>query len=95
MTEDGYQIDETLTGVFAYPLLSAGPFLSASVESFGQLVGETTSLEAKIQLKSPLPQGSEFFIKLPDSIFYQAPGNLQLECSVDHSTSTQCVNIET
>ena len=39
VTEDGYQIDETLTGVFAYPLLSAGPFLGASVESFGQLVG--------------------------------------------------------
>ena len=37
-------IDETLTGIFAQPYLSAGPFIDAQIQSYGEIVGDVTTI---------------------------------------------------
>lgn len=69
-TSDNYFIDQTLTGVFATPYLSAGPFKSAKIESIGAIVGGEATVRAELVLKSELPTGSSFFIQMPASVFY-------------------------
>ena len=90
-TSDNFLIDETLTGVFAQPQLSAGPFTSAEIELDGSsvAVGELTEILASLELKSALPSGGTFFIKLPDSVFYLLDGQ-DVECSVNSGSFTSC-----
>ena len=70
-TEDGFLIDMTSMDIFAEPYLAAGPFLTANIRSTGSsIVGEAAEIEATVVLKSPLFLGSQFFIRLPTSVFY-------------------------
>lgn len=81
-------------GVFAEPLLSAGPFFSAEIESDGQIVGDLTTVKARVQLKSELPPNSQFFIKLPDSLFYHDAGGAgQLQCQVNNNPKHECFKL--
>ena len=85
-------IDETLTDIFAQPYLSAGPFLKAEIRSFGDIVGWVAQVEAELELKSQLPSGSEFFIKLPNSVFYE-PVSDSIGCAINDSDYEPCNDI--
>jgi len=87
-TADNFSIDETLTDIFAQPYLSAGPFQSAKLEASGSEVGGQASFKATLTLKSPLPAGSQFFIKLPLSVFYIKDG--AAECAINGGSFTTC-----
>lgn len=93
-TSDNFLIDETVAGVFATPYLSAGPFISAAIESNGQTVGETTSLTASLVLKSELPSGSSFWVQLPSYVLYlPESGASSIECKVDSGLYQTCQDL--
>ena len=92
-TSEGFKVDETLADIFAQPYLSAGPFLSASLESVGNLVGGGATIQASLKLKSPLPPQSLFYIKLPSSTFYLIESDPSVKCAINSSVYQVCNDV--
>lgn len=91
-TADAYKIDQTLTNIFAHPYLDAGPFLSAFIASEGDEVGKGTAIDATLVLKSPLPQYSQFYVKLPISTFYVNESDTNVLCSINSASLSSCLD---
>lgn len=92
-TADDFLIDQTLSNIFADPELTAGPFLSASVASEGNVVGAESIIEASLELKSGLPAQSTFLINLPDSVFYEAEDGSDIKCTINSQTFSLCKEV--
>ena len=86
-TGEGYLVDESGSGVFAQPYLSAGPFNAAAMSSSGAVVGDAAEITIELALKSSLPIYSKFYVKLPDSVFYAAGQSAEPECREPASSS--------
>ena len=74
-TGENHWVDETTSGIYAQPFLSAGPFNSASVSSSGDVVGDATEITLLLDLKSSLPVNSKFLLSLPSPVFYSSSEN--------------------
>ena len=86
-TGEGYLVDESDSGIFAQPYLSAGPFNAAAMSSSGPVVGDAALITVELDLKSSLPIGSKFHVKLPNSVFYLADQSAEPQCKESAQSS--------
>ena len=58
----------------------------------GQFVGGEATIDATLVLKSPLPQQSKFYVKLPTGSFYVHESDPTVLCSINSSSLASCLD---